>query len=121
MANKQTSLENILEDIDARLKHIEDITADNRTVVVKLVKQGNTIVEFLKGLQIEEIEMDPLMGMEETVYSSLPELEKNNIKRTEMLKEMVDEILESQKDLKEFEKEMKKHKDKIVPGQVGES
>ena len=38
-----------------------------------------------------------------------------------MLKDIIDDILERQSDLKEFEDELKKHKDKITPGQVGES
>ena len=37
------------------------------------------------------------------------------------MKELIDDILERQDSLKEFEKELKKHKDKITPGQVGES
>ena len=30
-------------------------------------------------------------------------------------------ILTQEKELKEFEKELRKHKDKLTPGQVGES
>ena len=37
------------------------------------------------------------------------------------LKDLIDDILERQDSLREFEKELKKHKDKITPGQVGES
>ena len=59
----------IIQDIDYRLTHLEDMEMDNRKLIAKLVKQGNTIVEFLK----------------------------------------------------EFEDELKKHKDDITPGQVGES
>ena len=59
----------IIQDIDYRLTHLEDMEMDNRKLIAKLVKQGNTIVEFLK----------------------------------------------------EFEDELKQHKDDITPGQVGES
>ena len=54
---------------------------------------------------------------------SLPPLESNKekIERTEGLKELIDDMLERQDSLREFEKELKKHKDKITPGQVGES
>ena len=31
----------MLEMIDAKIEHIEDITADNRAVIIKLVKQNN--------------------------------------------------------------------------------
>ena len=112
------SIVEIIQDIDARLTHLEDMQMDNRDLIVKLVKQGNTIVEFLKDFQIEELNPEDLeIGM------SLPPLPNNDekIKRTEGLKDLIDDILERQDSLIEFEKELKKHKDKITPGQVGES
>ena len=114
------SIIEVIQDIDARLTHLEDIQMDNRELIVKLVKQGNTIVEFLKDFKIEEIDPEDLkldMGM------SLPPLPDNEerVKRTEGLKDLIDDILDRHADLKEFEDELKKHKDKIVPGQVGES
>ena len=112
------SIVEIIQDIDARLTHLEDMQMDNRELIVKLVKQGNTVVEFLKDFQIEPIDPEDLeIGM------SLPPLSNNEgkIERTTALKELIDDILERQSDLKEFEKELKKHKDKITPGQVGES
>ena len=42
----------IIKYIDARLTHIEYIYLDNSELIVKLVKQGNTVVEFLKDFQI---------------------------------------------------------------------
>ena len=112
------SIIEIIQDIDARLTHIEDIYLDNRELIVKLVKQGNTVVEFLKDFQIEPVDMEDLeMGMR------LPPLDgnKEKISRTEGIKELIYDILERQDSLREFEKELKKHKDKITPGQVGES
>ena len=112
------SIVEIIQDIDARLTHLEDMQTDNRDLTVKLVKQGNTVVEFLKDFQIEEINPEDLeIGM------GLPPLLDNDerIKRTEGMKELIDDILERQDSLKEFEDELKKHKDKITPGQVGES
>ena len=50
----------------------------------------------------------------------LPEYE-DRMERTVAIKNIIDDILERQSDLKEFEDELKKHKDKITPGQVGES
>ena len=116
----KVSIIEIIQDIDARLTHLEDMQMDNRDLIVKLVKQGNTIVEFLKDFKIEEIDPEDLkleMGM------GLPPLPDNEerVKRTEGLKELIDDILDRHKDLKEFEDELKKHKDKITPGQVGES
>ena len=105
-------------DIDTRLTHLEDIQMDNRDLTVKLVKQGNTIVEFLKEFQLEPVDMEDLeIGM------SLPPLDfdEEKIKRTEGMKELIDDILERQDGLREFEKELKKHKNEITPGQVGEA
>ena len=112
------SIVQIIQDIDSRLTHIEDMYMDNRELIVKLVKQGNTVVEFLKDFQIEEINPEDLeIGM------GLPPLLDNDerIKRTEGMKELIDDILERQDSLKEFEEELKKHKNKITPGQVGEA
>ena len=116
----KVSIIEIIQDIDARLTHLEDMQMDNRDLIVKLVKQGNTIVEFLKDFKIEEIDPEDLkleMGM------SLPPLNDNDerIKRTEGIKALIDDILDRHADLKEFEDELKKHRDKITPGQVGES
>ena len=112
------SIVEIIQDIDARLTHLEDIQMDNRELIVKLVKQGNTVVEFLKDFQIEELNPEDLeIGM------SLPPLpdSEDRVNRTTAMKELIDDILERQDSLREFEDELKKHKDKITPGQVGES
>ena len=116
------SIVEIIQDIDARLTHIEDMYMDNRELIVKLVKQGNTVVEFLKDFQIEPIDATDL-EMEMEMGMSLPPLDGNEERmgRTAALKDIIDDILERQDSLKEFEEELKKHKDKITPGQVGES
>ena len=65
----ESTLHEILLMMDARLKHIEDISADNRSIIVKLVKQSNQIVQFLKTLELEvsdleyEIEEPPSFGV----------------------------------------------------------
>ena len=112
------SIIEVIQDIDARLTHLEDMQMDNRELIVKLVKQGNTIVQFLKDFEIE-----PLDPSELEVGMSLPPLPDNEerVKKTEGLKALIDDILDRHEELKEFEKELKKHKDKITPGQVGES
>ena len=114
----KVSIIEIIQDIDARLTHLEDMQMDNRELIVKLVKQGNTIVKFLKDFEIE-----PLDPSELEVGMSLPPLpdSEERVKRTEGLKELIDDILDRHADLKEFEDELKKHKDKLTPGQVGES
>ena len=112
------SIVEIIQDIDARLTHLEDMQMDNRDLIVKLVKQGNTVVEFLKDFQIEPIDTENLeMGM-----SLQPLLDnEERIDRTTAMKELIDDIIERQDSLREFEKELKKHKGKITPGQVGEA
>ena len=109
-----TTLHELLLMMDARLKHIEDISADNRAIIVKLVKQSNTIVDYLKQLEIEVIED---YGVEEPppIGTNLPK------EKLVELKELFDDFKSKKDELKEFEKELKKHKDKLTPGQVGES
>ena len=51
-----TTLHELLLMMDAKLNHLEDISADNRAIIVKLVKQSNQIVNYLKQLEIEVVE-----------------------------------------------------------------
>jgi len=128
MGNKSTKTTNdiktektlidIIQDINFRLTHLEDIEVDNRKLIVKLVQQGNTMVQFLKQFDIEEINPEDLM------VEKLPELpffDEDRVARTEGLKDLIDDIIEKHKDLKEFEEELEKYKNEITPGQVGES
>jgi len=110
-----TTLHELLVMMDARLKHIEDISADNRAIIVKLVKQSNQIVEFLKQLELEVQDIEYGIEEPEPFGANLP---KNKL---EELKELFEDFNSRKKELKEFEKELEKHKDKLTPGQVGES
>ena len=114
----KVSIVEIIQDIDSRLTHLEDMQMDNRELIVKLVKQGNTVVEFLKDFQIEELNPEDL-----EIGVGLPPLPsyEDRMGRTTAIKELIDDILDRHADLKEFEDELEKHKDKITPGQVGES
>ena len=109
-----TTLHELLLMMDARLKHIEDMSADNRAIIIKLVKQNNSIVSYLKQLEIEVVE-DYDMEEPQPFGANLPK------DKVEELKELFDEFNSKKEDLKEFEKELKKHKDKLTPGQIGES
>ena len=114
----EQSLIEIIQDINFRLTHLEDMEADNRKLMVKLVQQGNTMVQFLKQFDVEEIDPENLM------IERLPELpffDEDRVARTEGLKDLIDDIIEKHKDLKEFEDELEKYKNEITPGQVGES
>ena len=110
-----TTLHELLLMMDARLKHIEDISADNRAIIVKLVKQSNQIVDFLKQLELEVQDID--YGIEE------PPQINTNLPKDKLLelKELFEDFKSRKDELKEFEKELQKHKDKLTPGQVGES
>ena len=54
----ENTLHELLSNINARLKHLEDIEADNRDFIIKLVKQGNQIVKFLSNIEIEDVTDD---------------------------------------------------------------
>ena len=113
----EITLHEILLMMDARLKHIEDIEADNRDVIIKLVKQGNQIVQFLKQIEIEDVTDD----FEDIVSPPISESEKLRSNKMQELKELVEEYMDKHQDLKEFEEELKKHRKDIAPGQIGES
>ena len=112
MAEKNITLKDLIKDIDYRLTHLEDIEADNRQLMIKLVKQSNQVVEFLRDLQIDEV--DPY----DIPYN--PPKPKD-LENTRSIKDLVKEFLEKHKELKEFEEELEKHKLDITPGQVGDA
>ena len=113
----EQTLHEILLDIKYRLNHLEDMEADNRALMVKMVKQSNSIVSFLNNLELEDITEDS-MGMKLPPLDKEPPIDDGKIRN---LKELIDEFMDRRKDLKEFEKELKKHKDMLTPGQMGEA
>jgi len=113
---KEIKLAKVLQDMSHSLNHIEDIMADDRELLVKLVKQNNTIVDYLKQLEVDIVE-----EYENELVSDLSEEEKKRMKKAKELKEVLNEFMDKRKDLKEFEKELKKHKDMLTPGQVGDA
>ena len=114
----KASIIEIIQDIDFRLTHLEDMQLDNRELIVKLVQQGNTMVEFLKQFDVEEL--DP-REIEMGLLPELPSPNKERMNKTVALKDIIDNIIERHSDLKEFEEELEKYKNEITPGQVGES
>ena len=112
----ESTLHEILMDIKYSLNHLEDIEADNRAIIVKLVKQNNQIVKFLSQIEIEDVSVDYDM-----MQSPITEEESEKLKKFETLKDILDTYLSKQKELKEFEKELKKYKAEITPGTIGES
>ena len=111
----EQTLHEILLDIKYRLNHIEDMEADNRSFIIKMIKQGNSIVKFLAQIDLEPLD-NPFDGTE------LPPIDNlNRSNKIKPLKELIDEFMDRHQDLKELEKELKKHKDQLTPGQIGEA
>ena len=113
MFSKDKKIEEMLKNIDVKLNHIQDIAADNRVLIVKLVKQGNQIVKFLQTL---EVATEEISNVDDFSISPKYSTESNND-----LEKLYEQLEGDTEELKEFEEEIKKHIDKIVPGQVGES
>ena len=127
MEEKNTTLKDIIKEIDFRLTHLEDMEYDNRKLMLKLVQQGNTIVEFLKQLEVSEptvgfeeefpFKKEEPMDTKEGLLNSL--LERSG--RILSIKELVSDFMDKHKELKELEEELQKHKKDITPGQVGDA
>ena len=114
MEDEDIKLKKILKDMSYSLNHIEDTMADDREILIKLVKQNNSIVEWLKQVEIDA-------EYDDTFQTPLSKEEEKKMQKFENLKEVLDEVMDKRKDLVEFEEELKKHKDKLTPGQIGES
>ncbi len=102
------SLKEMLEMMDAKLNHLEDISADNRAIIVKLVKQNNQIVEFLKQIELDIVDNADFIDT------------PNNDKLSKLMT-LVEQFKESNEEFKKFLKEIEEFKDDITPGQFGES
>ena len=116
MENDDIKLKKILMDMSFSLNHIEDTMADDRALLAKLVTQNNTIVDYLKQLEVDIVE-----DYETSVMSEYSEEEQKKMKKAKELKEVLNEFMDKRKDLKEFEDELKKHKDMLTPGQIGDA
>ena len=101
-----------------RIAHIEDAIMDYREILIKLVKQSNQIVKFLKEIDIDaEIEYETKSNA-----VSLPIGKVSvDVDKYEAIKQLVDKYIENRENLKEFEEELEKHKDELTPGTIGES
>ena len=114
----EQTLHEILLDIKYRLDHMEDMEADNRALIIKMIKQGNSIVKFLAQIDLEAEEHIAIEDME---LPPLREEKSIDPKRIKDIKELIDEYMDKHKGLKELEEELKKNKVMITPGQIGEA
>ena len=105
---EKQKMKELLKMIDAKIEHIEDVSADNRALIVKLVKQSNQIVKFLQNLELELVQ-------EEQIFQSPSE------EKIYKLMDLVKEYKESNKEFKKFMEELEEFKEDITPGQFGES
>ena len=114
-----TKLKEVLSDIDVKVTHLEDIEADNRALILKLIKQNNQIVKFLQDLEIQAVPMEeePLSSYEQDIISN-SEMNEEKVKK---LQKFMDDFMERREELKEFEEELEKHRDKLTPGQIGDA
>jgi len=119
MEDEDIKIKKVLKDMSYSLNHIKDIMADDRSILVKLVKQNNMIVDWLKQIEIDEVTTEYEDSFQLLLH--LSEEEEKKMKKFENLKEILDEFMDKRKDLVEFEKELKKYKNDITPGQVGEA
>ena len=104
-----------LDEMDARLMHIEDSLIDYRDVMVKLVKQGNSIVGFLKDISV------PGMEQEMSLVPASTETDEQNDAKQKFFEDLAKEFETKVKKLTKLEKELRKYKDQITPGQVGDA
>jgi hypothetical protein len=119
MAQKSKhTLKEMLEMIDAKIEHIEDINADSRAVIIKLVKQSNQIVEFLKNITIEEVDIDDYSIADMGMPSKKEQIDSERLSN---INKFIKEYSANKKEMKLFEEELEELKDMITPGQVGEA
>ena len=98
---------------------LHEILLDIKYRIVKLIKQNNSIVKFLASIDVEPVDG---LGFED--MEKLPPIDKNksyNVEKMKEIKELVEEFMDRHESLKELEKELKKNKDMLTPGQMGES
>ena len=85
------------------------------------------MIDELGSLTLHFLPTNPLKNLlnnqkfDATLHQRTIDKEERKMQRFENLKEVLEEFMDKRQDLIEFEKELKKHKDQLTPGQVGES
>ena len=118
----EKSIYELFINIDDKLTHLEDASADNRALIIKLVKQGNMVIDFLKQFEVSEVPIESISVNDG--LSDLPSIiddEEERAGKIQSIREAIDEYVDKHDQLKELEEELKKNKDKLTPGQIGES
>ena len=89
----------------------------------ELSENSDALIDIFKpldGKDIEEIE-DVTDEFENISAPSLSKSEEIRSNRMQHIKELVDDFMDKAKGLRDFEKELEKHKDELTPGTIGES
>ena len=111
MLNRYKVIKEMLENIDIKINHIEDMVADHRTVIVKFLRELDGDIHD----SYKEEYGEPLPNLD--TFKEV-ELEADKLKNVQ---DLIDEYMEKNKGLKELEEELEENKDKITPGLHGES
>ena len=82
---------------------------------------GQKSREMVTKFDWKDIAMSITDEFEDITSPPISEQEKLRSNKMQELKELVNEFMDKRKDLQEFEKELKKNKHMLTPGQVGES
>ena len=104
-------------------KHNEKEIVSQEVSAIEDIFKVSAAKETVDSKGVKLSDKEEINPAELEIGIGLPPLPSNDerIERTTAIKELIDDILERHQDLKEFEDELKKHKDDITPGQVGES
>ena len=112
-------LDKIIDDIYKKIDYLFQEVEENKRYVAKLVEQGNQITSVLKDMQEADEDLVDLLESELLLTDYI--IIDKKADREIYIKEMVDNLLDKQKNLKELEKILEKYKDQIIIGQIGES
>ena len=98
----------------AELQSIKQTATDCKELIIERQRLEQMIKDLKTSGKIDEAK--------DAEEFELPHADVETGKKYKHIRDILDEYLEQNlPDLKEFEEELEKHKDKIVPGQIGES
>ena len=107
-----------IKNVDSRWRDMDAIGHINNATYLTYFETAR--VDFLKQLELEVNDLD--YGIEAPPsFGDTIDREKLSERRMIEVKEILEEFKSKREDLKEFEEELKKNKDKLTPGQIGES
>ena len=112
-------VDKIIDDIYKKIDYLFQEVEEDKRYIAKLVEQGNQITSVLKDMQEADEDLADFLESELLLTDNI--IIDKKADREIYIKEMVDNLLDKQKNLKELEKILEKYKDQIIIGRVGES